>query len=43
MQQKLLLASLLGCVMVNTASAGTYEWTSDWAQGINEYLGMEMN
>lgn len=48
MQQKLLLASLFGCVVVSSASAGTYEWTSDWAQGINEYLvddgnGNELN
>ncbi|RON49603.1 hypothetical protein [Pseudomonas frederiksbergensis] len=48
MKQKLLLAFFLGCSITSTVSAGTYEWTSDWAQGVSEYLvddgnGNELN
>lgn len=48
MNTKLLRASLLGCLIANTASAGTNQWTTDWAQGISEYLvddgnGNELN
>ncbi|WP_309140094.1 hypothetical protein [Pseudomonas sp. PDM25] len=38
MNTKLLGASLFGCLLASTASAGTNEWTADWAQGVSKYL-----
>ncbi|QLF94883.1 hypothetical protein HW090_17515 [Pseudomonas sp. ABC1] len=45
---QLLLLPLLGFLIVVTAQAGTYEWTSGWAMGTTEYLvddgnGNELN
>ncbi|MEB0027388.1 hypothetical protein QN375_16650 [Pseudomonas sp. MH9.2] len=36
MNKKFLLALVLGGMTINTAWAGTYEWTSGWAQGNTE-------
>ncbi|WP_440468279.1 hypothetical protein ACKI1H_10205 [Pseudomonas sp. YH-1] len=48
MKKKLLLAAVLTTAAVSTASAGTYEWTSGYAQGVQEHLvddgnGNELN
>lgn len=38
MHKQLLLASLLGWLATGTAFAGTYEWTTGYAQGVQEHL-----
>lgn len=48
MKKKLLLAAVLTTAAASTASAGTYEWTSGYAQGVQEHLvddgnGNELN
>ena len=37
MHKGILLALVFGGIAVNTAWAGTYEWTSGWAQGVTEH------
>jgi hypothetical protein len=37
MNKTLLFATILGCTTAGHALAGTYEWTSGWAQGVTEY------
>lgn len=48
MNKKLLLTAALGAMATNTTWAGTYEWTSGYAQGIAEHMvddgnGNELN
>jgi len=48
MNRNIALISLLCWIMANTASAGTYKWTSGWGMGVSEYLvddgnGNELN
>ncbi|MDG9853648.1 hypothetical protein N5C93_24815 [Pseudomonas nitroreducens] len=48
MKRNLLVAAFLTAVAVSAASAGTYEWTSGYAQGVQEHLvddgnGNELN
>lgn len=48
MNKKLLLTVALGAMTTNTTWAGTYEWTSGYAQGVAEHMvddgnGNELN
>lgn len=48
MRKQILLVSLLGWATASTTFAGTYEWTSGYAQGVAEHLvddgnGNELN
>lgn len=38
MHKQLLLATLLSWTVATTALAGTYEWTTGYAQGVEEHL-----
>ncbi|WP_152224110.1 hypothetical protein [Pseudomonas sp. SCB32] len=38
MNKKLLLTALLGTLLSSATQAGTYEWTSGFAQGVTEHL-----
>ncbi|HBO3902602.1 hypothetical protein [Pseudomonas aeruginosa] len=48
MRKRILLAPLLGCTAISTTFAGTNEWTTAYAQGVEEHLiadshGNELN
>lgn len=38
MNKALLLTAILGCTVAGAALAGTYEWTSGFAQGVTENM-----